>query len=44
MPPGLERVLDDQAADRMLVLFERLETLPDAGELMDIARCERRNA
>jgi len=44
MPSGLERVLDDQAADCMLALVERLETLPDVGELMEIARCERRNA
>ncbi len=38
------RVLNDQAANRMLALVERLERLPDVGELMDIARCEGRSA
>jgi len=36
------RVLQEQAANRMLELAERLETLSDVGELMDIARCERK--
>jgi len=34
------RVLDEQAANRMLELAEKLETLSDVGGLMDIARCE----
>jgi len=35
------RVLPERAAQRMLELVERLETLPDVGEIMDIARCEK---
>ena len=35
------RVLDDAKAQRMLALVERLDTLTDVSEIMDIARCER---
>ena len=35
------RVLDAQAAQRVLELVERLETLPDVRGIMDIARCDR---
>jgi aconitate decarboxylase len=35
------RVLDDKAANRIIDLVERLETLHDVMEIMDIARCER---
>lgn len=34
------RVLDEKAAQRMLALVEKLETLSDVTELMDIARCQ----
>ena len=34
------RVLDAKAAERMIAEVERLETLPNVGEIMDIARCE----
>jgi aconitate decarboxylase len=34
------RVLDEQAANRVLELVEQLETLPDVTELMNILRCE----
>jgi aconitate decarboxylase len=36
------RVLDERAAQRMLDLVETLDTLPDVGEIMDIARCDGR--
>ena len=35
------RVLDETAARRMLDLVERLETLPDVVEIMNIARCDK---
>jgi aconitate decarboxylase len=35
-----KRVLSESGAQRMLTLVERLETLPDVVEIMDIARCE----
>ncbi len=35
------RVLEEQQAKRVLELVERIETLPDVVEIMDIARCER---
>lgn len=35
------RVLNDRESQHMLELVERLDTLPDVGEIMDIARCER---
>ena len=38
------RVLSEKAARRMLELVERLETLPDVVEIMDIARCEKKVA
>ncbi len=34
------RLLDHQRAKRLLELVERLDTLPDVTELMDIARCD----
>jgi aconitate decarboxylase len=34
------RVLDDEAAQRMLALVDRLEQLDDVSELMTIARCD----
>jgi hypothetical protein len=37
-----EALVDE--AQRMLALVERLETLPDVVEIMDIARCERTHA
>lgn len=39
-----KRVLGENDAQRMLALVERLDTLPDVVEIMDIARCERRVA
>jgi aconitate decarboxylase len=38
------RVLDEAGARRMLELVERLETLSDVTEIMDIARCEKTKA
>ncbi len=35
-----DRVIEEKAANRMVELIERLETLPDVTELMDIARCD----
>ena len=35
------RVLDEKKAQRVLELVERLDTLADVTEIMDIARCER---
>ena len=35
------RVLDEAAANRVLELVEKLESLPDVGEIMDLVRCER---
>jgi 2-methylcitrate dehydratase PrpD len=37
-------VLRDDQSQRMLELVERLETLPDPVEIMDIARCESETA
>jgi 2-methylcitrate dehydratase PrpD len=33
------RIIDDKSAQRMLDLVERLDSLPDVVEIMDIARC-----
>jgi len=35
------RVLKEKESQHMLELVEKLDTLPDVGEIMDIARCER---
>ena len=37
----VRRTLDDKKAQRMLELVEQLETLTDATEIMDIARCDK---
>jgi aconitate decarboxylase len=39
-----QRVLEENAAKRMLELVEQLETLSDVSEIMDIARCEHAEA